>query len=172
MGKAAKTLERISEKVFLIEKWILILSVIAVTLLNFINVLMRYVMKSSLAYCENLSLALFMLMILIGGNIAVKSDAEIRIDVCRFKDVRKRNMFKLISDICSIIALVCLLIGSCNLVSHTAAHNQAVATLPITYLQLYSLLIIGAILMLFDHIVVLFKHLAAIQTGQEEAEKV
>ena len=42
---------------------------------------------------------------------------------------------------------------------------------PITYLQLYSLLIIGSILMLFDHVVVLFKHLAAIQTGvEEEAE--
>ena len=44
--------------------------------------------------------------------------------------------------------------------------------LPITYLQLYSLLIIGSILMLFDHVVVLFKHLAAIQTGvEEEAEQ-
>jgi len=114
---------------------------------------------------------LFMLLILIGGNIAVKSDSEIRIDVCRFKDVRKKNAFKLISDICSIIALVCLLLGSIALVQHTAQYNQQVATLPITYLQLYSLLIIGSILMLFDHVVVLFKHLAAIQTGvEEEAE--
>ena len=112
-----------------------------------------------------------MLLILIGGNIEVKSDSEIRIDVCRFKDVRKKNTFKLISDICSIIALVCLLIGSAALVAHTAQHNQQVATLPLTYLQLYSLLVIGSVLMLFDHIVILFKHLAAIQTGVEEVEE-
>ena len=78
------------------------IAVIAVTAVNFVNVIMRYIFKSGLAYCENLSLALFMLLILIGGNIAVKSDSEIRIDVCRFKDVRKKNAFKLISDICSI----------------------------------------------------------------------
>ena len=165
MDKIAKTLENISSKVYIVEKWVLMIAVIAVTAVNFVNVIMRYIFKSGLAYCENLSLALFMLLILIGGNIAVKSDSEIRIDVCRFKDVRKKNAFKLISDICSIIALVCLLLGS------IAQYNQQVATLPITYLQLYSLLIIGSILMLFDHVVVLFKHLAAIQTGvEEEAE--
>ena len=120
MTKIAKTLENISSKIYIVEKWVLMIAVILVTAVNFINVVMRYVMKSSLAYCENLSLALFMLLILIGGNIAVKSDSEIRIDVCRFKDVKKRNAFKLISDICSIIALVCLLVGSVSLVGHTA----------------------------------------------------
>ena len=166
MDKIAKTLKNISNKVYIVEKWVLMIAVIAVTAVNFVNIF-----KSGLAYCENLSLTLFMLLILIGGNIAVKSDSEIRIDVCRFKDVRKKNAFKLISDICSIIALVCLLLGSIALVQHTAQYNQQVATLPITYLQLYSLLIIGSILMLFDHVVVLFKHLAAIQTGvEEEAE--
>lgn len=171
MGKIAKVLENISNKIYIVEKWVLILAVIAVTAVNFVNVIMRYVLNTSLMFCENLSLLLFMLMILIGGNIAVKSDAEIRIDAFRFKDVKKRNMFKLISDVCSIVALVCLLVGSCNLVSHTAAHNQAVATLPLTYLQLYSMLVIGSILMLFDHIIILFKHLAAIQTGIEEVEE-
>lgn len=170
MGKIAEVLENISKKVFIAEKWVLIVAVIAVTAVNFVNVIMRYVMNTSLMFCENLSLVLFMLMILIGGNIAVKTDSEIRIDVFRFKDVKKQNTFKLISDVCSILALVCLLIGSCNLVSHTAAHNQAVATLPLTYLQLYSLLIIGSVLMLFDHVVILFKHLTAIQTGIEEVE--
>lgn len=171
MTKIAKTLENISSKIYIVEKWVLMIAVILVTAVNFINVVMRYVMKSSLAYCENLSLALFMLLILIGGNIAVKSDSEIRIDVCRFKDVKKRNAFKLISDICSIIALVCLLVGSVSLVGHMAQNNQQVATLPLTYLQLYSMLVIGSILMLFDHVVILFKHLAAIQTGVEEAEE-
>ena len=99
MTKIAKTLESISNKIFIVEKWVLIIAVVVVTAVNFINVIMRYVMKSSLAYCENLSLALFMLLILIGGNIAVKSDSEIRIDVCRFKDVRKKNTIKLISDV-------------------------------------------------------------------------
>ena len=100
MDKIAKTLKNISNKVYIVEKWVLMIAVIAVTAVNFVNVIMRYIFKSGLAYCENLSLTLFMLLILIGGNIAVKSDSEIRIDVCRFKDVRKKNAFKLISDIC------------------------------------------------------------------------
>ena len=128
-------------------------------------------MKSSLAYCENLSLALFMLLILIGGNIAVSLILRSELMFADSKMSKKRNAFKLISDICSIIALVCLLVGSVSLVGHTAQHNQQVATLPLTYLQLYSMLVIGSILMLFDHVVILFKHLAAIQTGVEEAEE-
>ena len=117
MDKIAKTLKNISNKVYIVEKWVLMIAVIAVTAVNFVNVIMRYIFKSGLAY------------------------------------------------------LVCLLLGSIALVQHTAQYNQQVATLPITYLQLYSLLIIGSILMLFDHVVVLFKHLAAIQTGvEEEAE--
>ena len=67
MGKIARVLESISEKVFIFEKWILILAVITVTAVNFVNVIMRYVTHTSLVYCENLSLVLFMLMILIGG---------------------------------------------------------------------------------------------------------
>ena len=171
MGKIARVLESISEKVFIFEKWILILAVITVTAVNFVNVIMRYVTHTSLVYCENLSLVLFMLMVLIGGNIAVKTDSEIRIDVFRFGNPRKQNMFTLISAICSIIALICLVTGSCTLVSHTAVHNQAVASLPLTYLQLYSMLVIGSVLMLFDHVVILFKHLSVIQTGIEEGEK-
>ena len=71
MDKIAKTLENISSKVYIVEKWVLMIAVIAVTAVNFVNVIMRYVFKSGLAYCENLSLALFMRLILIGGNIAV-----------------------------------------------------------------------------------------------------
>lgn len=174
MQKLNQTLEKISNVIFAVQKWALIIAVVVVTAVNFINVVMRYIFKSSISCCENLSLALFMFMILIGGNIAVKSDSEIKIEVIRFKDKRKGNLFKLISDVCSIVALLCLLIGSCNLVAHTAQFNQAVASLPITYLQLYSLLIIGSVLMLFDHIIVFLKRVEELLTnerGEEAAKK-
>lgn len=52
MDKIAKTLENISSKVYIVEKWVLMIAVIAVTAVNFVNVIMRYVFKSGLAYCE------------------------------------------------------------------------------------------------------------------------
>lgn len=52
MDKIAKTLKNISNKVYIVEKWVLMIAVIAVTAVNFVNVIMRYIFKSGLAYCE------------------------------------------------------------------------------------------------------------------------
>lgn len=164
MQKLNQTLEKFSNAIYMVQKWILILTAAVVTGVNFINVIMRYIFKSSISCCENLSLALFMLMILIGGNIAVKSDSEIKIEIFRFKDKKKENCFKLIADICSIVALCCLLIGSCGLVSHSAKFAQGIPTLPITYFHLYCMLIIGSVLMLLDHIIVFLKRIEAIRS--------
>lgn len=171
MQKINQMLDKVSNVVFAVQKWILLLAALAVTGVNFANVIMRYGFKSSISCCENLSLALFMLMVLVGGNIAVKSDSEIKIEVFRFKDKKKENRFKLISDVCSIAALVCLFIGSCKLVAHTAQFNQGIPTLPITYLHLYYLLVIGSVLILLDHIIVFMKRLEAILAEKQEGEK-
>ena len=49
MDKIAKTLKNISNKVYIVEKWVLMIAVIAVTAVNFVNVIMRYIFKSGLA---------------------------------------------------------------------------------------------------------------------------
>lgn len=54
MDKIAKTLKNISNKVYIVEKWVLMIAVIAVTAVNFVNVIMRYIFKSGLAYCMKL----------------------------------------------------------------------------------------------------------------------
>ena len=50
MDKIAKTLKNISNKVYIVEKWVLMIAVIAVTAVNFVNVIMRYIFKLSLIH--------------------------------------------------------------------------------------------------------------------------
>ena len=71
----------------------LLLAVVVVVAVNFINVILRYIINSGLAYCETLSICLFMFMVVIGANIAVKTDGEIKIEIIRFKSPRKDAIY-------------------------------------------------------------------------------
>ena len=50
MDKIAKTLKNISNKVYIVEKWVLMIAVIAVTAVNFVNVIMRYILRKLKSY--------------------------------------------------------------------------------------------------------------------------
>jgi len=85
MKKVYEGLIKVSDAIFLVEKWLLLVAVVVAVCVNFINVCLRYLLNSGLSYCEMLSIVLFMFMVVLGGNIAVKTDGEIKIEIIRFK---------------------------------------------------------------------------------------
>lgn len=162
MIKTRSVLEKVSSSIYALEKWILIISIVVMVSINFIQVVSRYLFKSSFPWCEQLSVVLFMLMILLGGNIAIKTDSEIKIEVIKFKNKKKDQIYRLFSDIIGIFTIVCLLIGSVNLVKQSMVYSQALATLPLKYYHLYLLLVIGFSLMLLDKVIYFLKRIESI----------
>ena len=170
MRKLYNSLITLSDAIFRVEKWLLLLAVIAVTLVNFLNVVLRYALNSGLAYCEMLSIVLFMFMVIIGGNIAVKTDSEIRIDIINFKSERKNAAFRLLSDIISIIAIILAIIGLCATIQAVIKHKQRVTPLPIYTYHIYICMLIGFVMILLDHFIIFLRHILIMSGFEAERE--
>lgn len=153
------SLVRLSDAIFLIEKWLLLAAVMAVTAVNFLNVLLRYTMNSGLAYCEMLSIVLFMFMVVIGGNIAVKTDSEIRIDIMNFRNECRNAAFRLLADAVSIAALALAIVGLFATVKTVILHKQRVTPLPIYTYHIYICMLAGFFMILLDRVILLLRHL-------------
>ena len=168
MKKLYNLLVKLSDVIFLAEKYLLLLAVVVVVAVNFVNVCMRYLMGSSLNFCETLSVCLFMFMVLIGGNIAVKTDGEIRIDFSRFKSAKMDAGYRLISDIISIMAIVLMIAGLFATVESVMMHLQKVTPLPIYTYHIYIAMTVGFFMILLDHVIILLKHILIIMGQQPE----
>lgn len=159
MKKFYDLLVKLSDLVFVVEKWALIIAVVVAVGVNFINVCLRYLANNGLPYCETLSICLFMFMVVIGGNIAVKTDNEIKIDVFHFKSQRATAAFKLITDAIVIAAIVFSLIGLFNTVEAVMVNLQRVTPLPIYTYHIYIIMTIGFFMILLDRIIITLKHI-------------
>jgi TRAP-type C4-dicarboxylate transport system permease small subunit len=162
MKKLHDLLVKLSDLIFQVEKWLLVAAVVVAVAVNFINVCLRYLLNSGLSYCEMLSICLFMFMVIIGGNIAVKTNSEIRIDIFHFKDPKKNAAFQLISDVISIAAIIFSVVGLFATVQSVLANPQKVTPLPIYTYHIYIIMTIGFLMILLDHIIVLLQHILVI----------
>lgn len=162
MKKIYEILIKISDGIFVIEKWILLLAVVTAVGVNFLNVILRYVLNQGISYCEMLSIVLFMFMVLIGGNIAVKADGEIRIDIFRSDNIVKAAIYHLFSDVISIFALIFGILGLISTFQAVTLNLQKLTPLPIYTYHVYFVMTIGFVLMLLDHIIVMIGHFLTI----------
>ena len=135
MKKIYELLIKLSDGIFLLEKWLLLLSVVVVVAVNFINVCLRYIIGGGLSYCEMLSICLFMFMVIIGANVAVKTDNA---------------------------AIVFCIVGLVGTVESVLQNLQRVTPLPIYTYHIYIVMTIGFGMVLLDHVIILFKHLLII----------
>lgn len=163
-------LEKFNQVVFAVEKWALIVAVIVMVAVNFAQVISRYVFHYGIPWSEQLSVVLFMFMILIGGNIAIKEDGEIKIEILRFKDVRKDKVLRLITDFVGMVTLGFLFASSLLIAQHGAAHPQVLSALPLTYFHLYCVMAVGFGLMLIEKITNFFKKVLFLSTKEETKE--
>ena len=159
MKKLYEVLIKISDTIFFFEKWLLLAAVVVAVAVNFLNVCLRYLMNAGLAYCEMLSIVLFMFMVVIGGNIAVKTDGEIKIDVFRFKNKKTDAAFRMIADCIVIAAIIFALIGLGATVENVSKHPQRVTPLPIYTYHIYIVMAIGFAMILLDRVIIFLRHI-------------
>ena len=161
MKKAYELLVKISDAIFMVEKYLLLAAVIVAIAVNFLNVLMRYIFNAGLSYCEMLSIVLFMFMVVIGANISVKTT-----DVFKFKSEKSEAIFRLIADVVVIIALVCSIVGLIATVKSVMVYPQKVTPLPLYTYHIYITMAVGFGLVLLDRIIITLKHIL-IAVGNE-----
>ncbi|BFK16712.1 TRAP transporter small permease [uncultured Blautia sp.] len=150
MKSLAKILEKINSITLLIEKWLLIAMVVFMVSINFIQVLSRYIFHYSIPWSEQTSVVLFMFMILIGGNLAIKEDSEIKIEIIKFKNKRSNTRFRLISDVISLLTLGLLFVSAIFLTIQGRTVPQSLSAIPLSYWQLYMVMVIGFGLMFIE----------------------
>ena len=159
MKKAYDVLVKISDAIFMVEKYLLAIAVIVAVAVNFLNVVLRYLFSAGLSYCEMLSIVLFMFLVVIGANISVKTNDEIKIDVFKFKSPAAEARFRLIADVIVIIALICVLIGTYATIQSVMIYPQKVTPLPIYTYQIYMAMFVGFCLVMLDRIIITLKHI-------------
>lgn len=159
MRKGYDLLIKLSNAIFSVEKWLLLIAVVMAVCVNFINVCMRYLANGGLAFCETLSICLFMFMVIIGGNIAVKTNQEIKIDIFHFKDPRKNAALSLFTDVIAITAIIFCLVGLTATVQSVLVNKQKVTPLPIYTYHIYIVMTIGFFMILLDHIIIFLRHI-------------
>lgn len=169
MKALLKVLEKVNGATFLIEKWILILMVVFMVGLNFIQVLSRYIFHYSIPWSEQTSVVLFMFMILIGGNLAIKEDSEIKIEIIKFKNVKRDTRFRLISDLIALVTLGVLFVSAIYLVIQGRMMPQVLSAVPLSYWQLYVVMVVGFGLMFLEKFTNVVKKMIAL-TGQAGEE--
>ncbi|MDL2295527.1 TRAP transporter small permease subunit [Lachnospiraceae bacterium OttesenSCG-928-E19] len=162
-----KGLEKINSITFMVEKWLLIVAIICMVSINFIQVISRYVFKYSIPWSEQLSVVLFMFMVLIGGNLAIKEDSEIKIEIIRFKNKRKDTGFRMIGDVISLVTLGLLFTSAVLITVQGKALPQALSALPLKYYQLYVVMSVGFLLMFVEKLTNLVKRIVSLSEKEE-----
>ncbi|HAR79401.1 MAG TPA: hypothetical protein DCR21_01090 [Succinivibrionaceae bacterium] len=159
-----------SNALFKVQKIVLLVAVFIVVTVNFANVCLRYMASYSLNYCEMLSVVLFMFMVLIGANIAVKTDGEIKIEIFRFKSLVLDARWKLLGDLISVITVVLCCYGLYKTIGAVTRNPQRLTPLPLYTYHIYYVMTVGFILVLIDHLVLLMRHLI-VALGAQLPEK-
>lgn len=172
MKSLLKGLEKVNGVTFMIEKWLLIIAVVAMVVINFSQVLCRYILHYSIPWSEQTSVVLFMFMVLIGGNLAMKEDGEIKIEIIRFKDVRKNTAFRLISDVVALITIILLFASAVLLVIQGKSHPQVLSAIPLQYYHLYIIMCVGFGLMMIDKFTNIIKKIVFLQKKETEEVEV
>lgn len=142
---------------------ILIIILAAMVLIMFYQVIMRYVFNNAQPWCEELTLYLGIACIFLGLGIATRKESHLQVDfLIRLYGPRLRC---LMTAICSIVAVVIMIIFayySVSLIHHATARS---VTLPITMAQVYTIFPIGSVLVCLYSLEIIAKNLIGFFNG-------
>ncbi len=146
-SKMEFALERISNGIYLTQKCVLLFLVSAITLINLAQIMGRYVFHFSLPWSEQLSVLLFIIIIMLGGSIAIRSDTEIKIAILKFKNPKVQQWFSIVVDSISLVTIVVFVCASVSFFEHSLKYRQLVSSMQISYSYVFFFLPAGFALM-------------------------
>ncbi len=162
MTKLLSILNKFDGLLYAVQKVMLLAGVVAMVTINGAQVFCRYVVKSSLAWSEQTSVLLFFILIMLGANLAVKSDSETKIDILRFKNSKANAALHLVTDVLSIVAVAVFLASTLALLDHARHFPQYLSSIKLDYFYIYIWLLVGFVLVLIDKVVNVLKNICRI----------
>lgn len=139
-------MERISSRIYSLQKMILLILVSAITLINIAQITGRYVFHFSLPWSEQVSVLLFIIIIMLGGSIAVRTDSEIKIAFFNFKSVIAQHLLAILVDVVSFVTVIFFVYSSVSFFQHALKFKQVISSVQISYAYVFIFLPIGFIL--------------------------
>lgn len=141
-------LERFNRRVDKIEDFFLTYLVVVMTLVIFIQVVMRYVFNNSLSWSEEFATFCFMWLTWIGASNGVKKNSHIRILILvdKLKPVH-RNYAMMFIDVVWFLFSVTIVKNGINMVMMSYAGNRTSAALDVPMYFMYASVVVGGILM-------------------------
>jgi len=132
-----------------IEEGLCILSLVIMTVMNFANILSRYVLHSSISFTEEITITGFVWCSMIGAAVAYKRGAHMNMSFIQDRFSKKNQVwFVLFATICSVVFLAILIYYGFDMVNKQIMLNSKTPSLQMpTPVQSLSIPI-GAILML------------------------
>ena len=157
MNKVYKALEKTASVLFYGQKAVLLVLAVGSVAITITDVLLRFTIKSGLAWAQEACIAIFMTLIFLGANIAMKTGSEIKIDLLHFKNESAQRALLTVIDLVSLCAIVYLFCSSVASVRNASARPQLLATIPFSYATLYLVMPIGFALMFLDKLVAMLR---------------
>ncbi len=153
-----------------IAKAFLAITGIAMVLVLFYQVVMRYCFHSAAAWPEELARYLFIYDVMVAAGIAVRRNSHLQIDAFIGKMKPKtRAIFTIISTLLGMVFLFFLLKYSFTMVK-TGKRTMCMA-LPFSMAVPYSCIPVGVIMMLLTSVEVILRNIGIVSGKSEEGEK-
>lgn len=158
-----------------LEEWIVILMLTAMTLLTFIQVVLRYVFNSGFTWALEMTTIFFAAMIFVGISYGVRVGAHIGVDaiVSRLPPPIRRTTSIVVVLLCLVYAGI-ILYGSFGYVSKMYSVHVEMEDLPIEVWMVRSILPLGYVLLTFRFIQVLWSLITgksdSLHLGDEAAD--
>jgi len=167
MTKLLSFLNKIDHVFETAQKVLIAAGVLWMVIINGAQVFCRFVLHASIPWSEQVSIMCFFILIMLGGNLAIRSDTETRIEILRFKSEKANIIIRLISDLVCIVALAIFFYSSILLVKQTARFPQYLSSIMLNYVYIYLWLLVGFGLMIFDKIINVVKGLCRLLEKEE-----
>ena len=151
MGSLREQARRIERGLDLFEKWFMILLVSALTIVTFLQVFTRYVLRNPFFWTEEMARILFIWVCMIGVAMGVGARAHYGFETV-YKLFPKRLRLLCGLMIYGVIGLFAVVLTVKGFEELEFAKNQVASTLPMTMAWVYVALPVGGLLMLIHHL--------------------
>lgn len=132
-------------------RWLMVLIIGSMTMLVFVNVVLRYGFNSNLAVTEEVGRYLFVWLTFLGAISAVVRNRHVRVDTfLLLMSVKLQRIVGIVSNLAMLACCVLILIGGWQLTKSNMSNYLPISDLPVATLYFASVpfsLIVGAILL-------------------------
>jgi TRAP-type transport system small permease protein len=151
MGSLREQARRVERGLDIFEKWFMILLTSALTIVTFLQVFTRYVLRNPFFWTEEMARILFIWVCMIGVAMGIGAKGHYGFEAV-YKLFPKGLRFLCALVVYGVIGLFAVVLIVKGFEELHFAKNQAASTLPITMAWVYVALPVGGILMLVHHL--------------------